>query len=512
MILKMLFEVLKFVFSANMGWFLFVGIMAKSMVEDIFRYLQLMVLGWLQDLYYWVKYVHEGFEHGQYVLFQAFNASYPESHLPDDHPRVKAYILRRQYGDLISKFTLLEVVGMLAIAWLVATTLVETYLKIRKNYGWFLSRGQSLINLPFDCERMRPGSLLEAPAVMPSFQAEVWIRYDGGFSRSGQGFLTKFGFVTAYHVVAGVNEVQLRRGDKHIIMSPERFIEVENDMAYAMLTSQEITALQISQGEMTNAIIPKRSGVSVKITAFGQQSMGLLEKSSIFGVCYYHGSTIKGFSGAPYYVGKKVYAMHFGASNLNMAFEAAYIYMVLAGLREDTQDALEKQIIEDEEEFRWSRSPYDPDEARVEIGGRYYSMSMDFVRRVVKKREGKRNIELRDLGYEDEAINELPVAPATAMPAYKDGESSKNLLAGPKRVPIADASGTEELSTGELDTAQKGLLDLLNGITLESRKSLANSLLSGQQLTPAQLSAVLRTTPKSTKKQKKKSTSPPDLK
>ncbi|APG75853.1 hypothetical protein 1 [Hubei sobemo-like virus 10] len=384
-----------------------------------------------------------------------------------------------------------EILGYLVCAYYAAHYVVILCMFVRKQLAFLYSRIQSDVLLDF-AEKMRPGSMLEPATNSPKFQVEVWVRTDKtGFYKSGQAFCTKFGFFTAYHVVEDAVEVKLvNRVDSQtyeLIIPASRFQQVESDVALLTVTSNEIGVLQTPQCKLMDLGLMARSGLFVRVQAYGSQTMGLLEPSEAFGLCSYKGSTIKGFSGSPYYCGNNVFGMHIGGSSENLGFEAAYLYMLGKRNSEDTEDYLLKEL-ERDEDFVWQRSPYDPDEARVKLGGKYYNVDMSTIKKMEKMKTGRR-APVYDPDYEEEGLSEasdaetedsLPLAPRGGL-QYDD---SKNLIAPQQSSAPAGVSGTP---TTPQDTVPQSALKALNGITLESRKRLAKSILDGRELTPALL-------------------------
>lgn len=303
---------------------------------------------------------------------------------------------------------------------------VKIVLRICRFIGKWFSRLEMHLGCSF-AEKMMPGSTLEFAAKMPSFQVEIWVRRGTKTFMSGQGFNTKTGIFTAHHVVEDADEVVLKTESGNVTVEASGFVQLEGDVAVYIPTAQEIGTLSLSQAKIVNVSTPTiKAGLMVKVQAFGQRTMGLLESSESFGLCQYKGSTIKGFSGAPYHVGKVVYGMHIGGATVNLGFESAYLYMLARKFNEDTDDYLFDQIMTEGKDYTWERSPYDPDEARVKMDGLYYNVDMDLVRKLNSGKRMKKEVQYKMPDYEREAndVDELPLAPRGAL-VYKD---SKNLM------------------------------------------------------------------------------------
>lgn len=282
-------------------------------------------------------------------------------------------------------------------------------------------------------EKMRPGSYLEYAATKPLFQVEIWIRTDGLFMKTGQGFNTKFGLITALHVVEEAVEIKLVSERGELIVDASRFKQVEGDVGLLRLTANETATLGVEQAKLASHQLNKKAGLFVKVQAFGQQTMGMLSPDDdAFGFCDYNGSTVKGFSGAPYYLGKAVYGMHVGGTTKNFGYEAAYIYMLVSRGQESTEDYLISEIQKDVD-YHWQPSPYNPDEIRMRVNGKFYLVDQDEFDKIVgkSKKAPKRyhapTYEKEALTVTDETIKaeDLPLAPRAAC-SYQDVELPKN--------------------------------------------------------------------------------------
>lgn len=361
-------------------------------------------------------------------------------------------------------------------------------------------------------EKMRVGSLLEPVVDMPRFQAEVWTRRGGAFVKSGQGFLTKIGFFTAYHVIEDASEVQVVTPNAALAFKVNEFEQRESDVALLQLTQSQVGRLGMRYAKLVpTSVVTERSGLLVKVQAFGNRTMGLLKPGQGFGLCEYSGSTVKGFSGAPYCVANNVYGMHIGGCTVNLGFEAAYLYMLAKKHEESTEDWLEEEIMNSGREYRWQRSPYDPDEARVEVDGKYYQVDIGVARDWDKRLKVFRKVEYVKPEYEEEGmdneviperevheVENLPKCPRDLL-HYAD---SKNLIRGPERVPIVASAGELGQASQEEVVQDQPALPLRE-IDLESLRKLVTSVIAGQQKIPAQLKDRLPSTPKLTKNKRR---------
>lgn len=332
------------------------------------------------------------------------------------------------------KLSILELLAVIVIAYQLLKLLKFLMVGLKNKLYWAGSRFQSTPMMDFNEERMRPGSMLEAVKDSPKFQLEVYTRRVGGlFVKSGQAFNTDYGIFTAYHVVENADEVRLVGPLSSLDMPANKFQQLESDVALYKMQPIEATRLGIGKAKLHPIAVSQASGLVVKVQAFGQRTMGMVTPSEGFGLCHYTGSTIPGFSGAPYCVGNYVYGMHMaGTASNNLGFEAAYLYMLARKGNESTEDYLMDEIFSLGKKYSWQRSPYDPDEARIQVDGKYYVVDLDFARNL--NADNRR--EYHEPDYDKEGLNvtqdevdveDLPVAPRGAL-QYQD---SKNLMAPP---------------------------------------------------------------------------------
>lgn len=269
-------------------------------------------------------------------------------------------------------------------------------------------------------EKMRAGSLLESISTKPKFQVDIWTRNENTmFIKRGQGFLTKFGLTTAYHVVEDSYEVKIVSHADFIIISGDRFEQVESDIGLTKLLAHEILKLQLKTARLVEFGLNHGSGLLVRIQAFGSMTMGKLDPDlTAFGLTLYSGSTVPGFSGAPYYVGNCVYGMHIGGNSINVGYEAAYVHMVSSKGQESTEDYLIQQITR-YQDYDWERNPYNPDEARLRVGGKYYTVEVDTMDNIQRMKPKKAGLYHKPT-YEPEAQGTL--VKAEELPLTQRGE------------------------------------------------------------------------------------------
>lgn len=177
-------------------------------------------------------------------------------------------------------------------------------------------------------ECMRAGSLL-VDASLPKFQCAIFAnaRIGAPFQLIGHGCRIGDRLVTAEHLFNNeVEELRLVRGDVSIPVSKEAFVMLGNDVAYMNLTKEfqllglaKAKTRSVGSGRFDEAFVTVVGGWPMKAT------MGSLKANRGFGFLTYSGSTLEGFSGAPYFQGTTVYGMHLGGGDQNIGADITFV-------------------------------------------------------------------------------------------------------------------------------------------------------------------------------------------
>ncbi|AII01811.1 hypothetical protein, partial [Ixodes scapularis associated virus 2] len=280
-----------------------------------------------------------------------------------------------------------QIVLVLLMVYLIVKLTVWTVCFVRDAREFFRNRyrrwaqriSETIPLLPFEAERVFATSPLVAVKSMPSFQFEVWVSEGAEFVKAGNGFrCSETQVMTAYHVISNFVDVRLRTGHGALDMPTSRFVQLNGDIAVATLSAAEMSPLMLTKPKMAACATVKGTGMFAQISAYGQQSMGMVMPYDAFGYVTYTGSTIPGFSGAPYYLGGCILGMHIGSQAQNLGYDGSYLSMLMKATRESTQ-WLETQILragKRGQALRAARSPYDPQEAHVLINGQYHTVQM----------------------------------------------------------------------------------------------------------------------------------------
>lgn len=437
------------------------------------------------------------------------------------HPDRTWWVLLRRENHVLISHVVHAVSVVLAVFAAVMLSLV--LLRIRHRLR---SRAFALVD-SFIPEKAMPGSKMVA-APSPPFQCAVYGIVDGVKYRAGQAFRVGGRIFTAGHVVEGYMRLALVSGAGDAFeLSVADFSSWEGDVATADYTNEMHAVLGLGAAKFSQGSVLEGSGAFASCHAFGVTSMGFLSDHPSFGFVQYSGSTAKGFSGAPYINGQTVYGMHLGGASENIGYESAYLSMLIRRGAESSEDFLLSQVRRFKK-AKFQRSPYNPDEYRLIVGGRYYLVDYDVIQHLADYEEYEAPVTFeqecadREVPVEEEEEIPPPVfkvadrkgneirAPASAGAR---GQPSLRLESAPRpsslvsRVPVtsspqatntvgrtltrAQRKGASESMSQSLKTLRRVLRNLENCSEIESsEQSRINSRLSQLHLTLDNLSKI----------------------
>lgn len=208
------------------------------------------------------------------------------------------------------------------------------------------------------------------PINKPSFQADVID--DGGIVR-GQCFRMDNYLVTATHVLQGLNRVTVANGDKFIECDTQKFEDLSMDVSVLLCSPNDLSTLGMSKCKIPNTCVEGR--VYTSVCAGGRGTHGAIRAIETMGYIVYDASTTGGFSGAPYWSGNYVYGMHLGSHGANIGVDCLFINALLN--REDSEDWAYEEIAKIAafgKKTKAVRSAYNPDEVRVKVGGKFFTL------------------------------------------------------------------------------------------------------------------------------------------
>jgi hypothetical protein len=228
---------------------------------------------------------------------------------------------------------------------------------------------------------MMPGSELQNMK-RPNFQVLLSAKIDKVIHQIGCGFLTGNSLCTANHVLS-VEEMFVQGPNGVAVIPSSRFKLLDADVAVATLSPVEISSLGLVSAKLPANSIEAHTGVFASVVSATTGSLGFLEPNRNTGFVTYTGSTLSGFSGAPYFVGRTVFGMHVGGSTQNVGYDGAFLRMLLEKKHESSEDIMFSMA--KNQKLSFERSPFDPDEYRVKIKGQYFTVDEEQMIRLKNK-------------------------------------------------------------------------------------------------------------------------------
>lgn len=207
----------------------------------------------------------------------------------------------------------------------------------------------------------------------PRFQAEVEILSEGRWMKSGVATCTELGVITCFHVIAAASGTRLKFDGKYVEVEPSQWKHCEDvgDLVVANVKVQGMKQARLAKNTPSG-----ENSTMVMIHNGKMASIGPL-RSHTFGMVKYGGSTARGFSGAPYYMGNQVYGFHVGAESVNVGYDATFVKIANASYIEESSDAYYGELISQGVSHRVEVSKGNPDEVYVHIRGHYVLMDAD---------------------------------------------------------------------------------------------------------------------------------------
>lgn len=414
-------------------------------------------------------------------------------------------------GDLHR--AILENLEVSFVALTLGVIVIGVIVELWARRGRVLKRYSTTYEPDFVPEKMVPGSQFQMNAPTPKFQVEIYGSIDGDkYYPVGQGFWAENYIITAAHVVYDFKKIKLVKDAAEVEVEADHFKTIDGDLALLPVQPGFTSKLKLAKAKLAHVGATKNGGLMAQVVAFGQRSFGFINPYEQFGYCSYGGSTIKGFSGAPYYLNNTVFGMHLGGNLENLGYEGSYIRSLLkpsatiTSYREDSEEWL-IDMASRETEFLYERSPVNPDEYKIKIRGSYHVVDDDVMRQILNKSRGKQrqnpefDAEAREVPRADTTtrmrksvdltipeikeelsgvtvqvadVGDLPLCPREAM-TFKD---SGNLIRAPAS---AGARGQESDPAG----VPKPAMPTSNPMVSTSQTPLAPSHMESRKSMPA---------------------------
>lgn len=323
----------------------------------------------------------------------------------------------------------------------------------------------------FVVEKAVAGSeLINSPA--PDFIGTVYTETAGVKSRQGVFFRVADHLYLVKHTILGADKVWLKYKNEVILL--EGVLE-DIDLDFVRVRYAPFSGWQMGSGKFVKRSTP----TFAQVHNGDVLTMGEVKAAPTVGYVTYSGSTLPGFSGAPYYVGKHIVGIHMGAGAVNLGLDGAHVASLISGVfraegeaafTTDPQELYKEMMMKgDEMEYRiMANGAY-----QVRMGGHYRTYDEETFDRIsgrVAKRSG-------GVAYDAEAVG--------ATFTYQDSENYQEPAAT-----VTEAAGPSSIEP-HLSVLLMSMQETLQ--TVSNRlASLEKVSTNGPEQTPAQRSSASR--------------------
>uniref|UniRef100_A0AB38ZKE6 Serine protease n=1 Tax=Suncus murinus ribovirus 5 TaxID=3139579 RepID=A0AB38ZKE6_9VIRU len=289
-------------------------------------------------------------------------------------------------------------------------------------------------------EAVRPGSF-EMKMTPAKCQCMIGKQIDGKLVPHGCGFRLRDFLVLPDHVLSGCNS----GGDEvyafthkttggGISLLGKEVKTIDTDLVYIKLSPADWGVIGTKTATIYRSI-PDNGCFAQIVGCMGEGTVGeLSDDPQIFGRTVYSGTTVPGYSGAPYMVANRIAGMHqVGSAVTNGGFSATYIWSYIKYVEgvteEETKDWLKQQ---------WDEGNYididqgwgDVDTVRIKVSGTYHIVDrMEMNSAFGGDWRGKSRLKQRkpngydlDDTYPDEEMESL-----NRRPLVKSGDSKREV-------------------------------------------------------------------------------------
>lgn len=149
-------------------------------------------------------------------------------------------------------------------------------------------------------------------------------------------------------------------------------IHLSADAVAIKLTDKQFSAIGVAEASITH--ISRATHVTI-VGPEGKGTSGTASNGD-FGMVEYAGTTLGGYSGAPYCIGNSIVGIHTnGGAHVNFGFSASYLWMCLCVATNMVDESSEDYLLGQFKagaRLEWRISPGDADMVEVNVGGKYH--------------------------------------------------------------------------------------------------------------------------------------------
>nr|UCS96392.1 MAG: hypothetical protein 1 [Riboviria sp.] len=220
----------------------------------------------------------------------------------------------------------------------------------------------------------------ETAAAMPKVQVKIGQKRDGVFIVYGSAVRIADAMVVPEHVLVAAKDeddcVYAKGSQGSIRISVKGFDIIETDLSARSLTPEEFSKIGMPQVRLAENLPLSGEFVSVCGVSDAGTVGKLVHDRTTFGKVCYSGTTMPGYSGAPYMKGGSVIGIHCWGGKTNGGYSASYVKVLVKRMAKQTYETSEGWLLE---QFAKNIIPredirFDPgnDEAWLRHNGSYH--------------------------------------------------------------------------------------------------------------------------------------------
>lgn len=221
--------------------------------------------------------------------------------------------------EVVYEFLAQEVVAFWALHWKDAVLGATIVLLVAVLFLLVNVLRSKTTSYGFVSERAVEGSR-PMPSNVPDFVAQIWAVV-GGRKIRGTCFRVGDSIHTAKHVVEQASEVYIDYRGTVAKLGPC----TELDFDWVKFEYEPVSHLQMGAGKFAKA-----SCFSQAFATDGAYStMGSVTAAHSVGFVSFSGTTLQGYSGCPYFIGRNILGMHIGAGAANLGYDGAFMQALM---------------------------------------------------------------------------------------------------------------------------------------------------------------------------------------
>lgn len=212
----------------------------------------------------------------------------------------------------------------------------------------------------------------------PAWQASIWVEREGKMTIVGHANRIKGHIVTCWHVlqVAPIEMLRLviMRPDKPTAVIPLKkftFVNILDDIAVAPIAEAKVALPGLKEANIKHIQGFQPVAIATDFPQDNSSVAGIKNHPEAWGMVQYEGSTRGGFSGAGYFHGNALYAVHSHGGIHNVGISASYIAVKIRKSESSDYYAL-LHMMENSRDRRYNTRRVNPDEYEVAYQGRYF--------------------------------------------------------------------------------------------------------------------------------------------